>query len=54
MKNLNQSIDSGLSLNRSLKLAAQKIPDTYFFSRYEDVYTAVERGDKLSLALALL
>ena len=27
LKNLNQSIDSGLSLKRSLKLAAQKIPD---------------------------
>jgi type II secretory pathway component PulF len=51
LRNLNQAIDSGLSLSQSLKIAANKIPDPYFSSRYLEVYETVESGTKLSQAL---
>ncbi len=51
LRNLNQAIDSGLSLSQSLKIAANKIPDPFFSARYLKVYETVEGGTKLSQAL---
>ncbi|MEE8059392.1 MAG: type II secretion system F family protein [Pseudomonadales bacterium] len=51
-KNLNQCINSGLPLIESLKLSAQKIPDTFYSPSFMTVHDAVQEGRKLSVALA--
>lgn len=51
-RNLVQSVDAQLSLSQALKIAAKKTPDRRYQQEFLGVYEAVERGGKLSSALA--
>lgn len=51
-QNLMQSTEAQLALPQSLQMAAEKTPDPQFHSEFLAVYNQVEKGDKLSAALA--
>lgn len=50
--NLAQSVAANLSLSQALKIAAGKTPDQQYHREFMGVYEAVQRGGRLSTALA--